>query len=148
MTIKRRRVEATLSTNPTTTQFAKLGLGSKYAKLVAIRARSWASSAKAAAGIDALMKIRITDNNGQVVFLDAADRDYKTAEITLLPAQDDAQPVAGATSPLAVDATGTVFAAATQGPVGIIMESPVQVVIENCATATDFMTVDLIVEGP
>lgn len=141
MTIKRRRVEGLVSANPTTTQFASLGLGAKYVKLVEIRARNWASSAKAGAGTDTAVKIKITDANSDVVYLDAADRDYATAEVTLLPTADDTATGLGIT---AVDATGAAATAGAGGP--IMVQSPVQVVIVNGTTATDFMTVDLFVE--
>lgn len=141
MTIKRRRVEGLVSANPTTTQFASLGLGAKYAKLVAIRARNWASSAKAGAGTDTAVKIKITDANSDVVYLDATDRDYAAAEVTLLPTVDDTTTGLGITP---VDATGAAATAGAGGP--IIVQSPVQVVIVNGTTATDFMTVDLFVE--
>lgn len=145
--IRKRRVEGLILDtdhdlgNTLNSQVVKLGLGAKFAKLLAIRARNWASSAKAAAGGDTAVKIRITDANSDIVYLDAADRDYATAEITLLPTQDDTATGLGVTP---VDATGAVATAGAGGP--IILEGPVLVAIVNGGTATDFMTVDLIVE--
>ncbi len=138
--IRRRRVEGLVSANPTT--LAELGLGSKFATLRAIRARNWASSAKAAAGVDVLTQVEITDKNGDVVYKDAADRDYATAEVTLHPVLDDTATGLGITG---VDATGAARAAGEAS--AIIMEGPVTVKILNGTTATDFMTVDLIVES-
>lgn len=141
MTIKKRRSEGLVTANPTS--FTPVSLGAKYGKILGLRARNWASAAKAGAGNDALIKIKITDNNGDVVYLDAADRDYKTAEVTLNITQDDT--VAGL-DVLAVDATGAAATAGAGAPV--LAESPVTVTIVNGATAvaTDFMTVDLLVE--
>lgn len=121
-------------------QTVKLGLGSKFAELLEIRARNWASAAKAAAGTDVLQRIRITDNNADVKYLDAADRDYATAEVTLAPVLDDTATGLGV---LGVDATGAVRAAGSGGK--IILESPVLVAVVNGGTATDFFTCDLIV---
>lgn len=147
MALKKRRIEGlVLDTdhdlgNTAGSQTVKLGLGAKYAKILSIRARNWASSAKAAAGADTAVKIRITDNNGDIVYLDAADRDYATAEVTLNVSQDDTATGLGVTP---VDATGAAATAGAGAP--IIAEGPVLVAIVNGATATDFMTVDLIVE--
>lgn len=135
----RRRVQGLLTS--TTTTLGTIGLGSKFAKLLQIRARNWASSAKAGAGTDTAVKVKITDNNGDVVYLDASDRDYATAEVTLAPTQDDTATGLGVTP---VDATGAAATAGAGGP--IVMESPVTVVVLNGATTTDYMTVDLIVE--
>jgi hypothetical protein len=140
MTIKKRRVEGLLDDTDADLSPNPVNLGAKYAKLLAIRARSWASAAKAGAGTDNAVKIEITDYNGNIVYLDASDRDYKTAEVVLLPTQDDT--AAGAALP--VDATGATATAGAGGP--IVLESPVRVAILNGGTATDFMTVDLIVE--
>ena len=142
MTIKRRRVEGLIAANPQ--DFTAVGLGAKYARLVGIRARNWASSAKAGAGTDTAVKIRLTDNNGDVVFLDAADRDYATAEVTLqVNGVDDTTTGLGVTG---VDATGAAIGASEGAAGGPIMESPVTVRIVNGTTATDYMTVDLMVE--
>lgn len=127
-----------------------VALGHKYSKVHGIRARNWASLAKrntpagdgSDAGTDAAIKIKLTDNNGDVFYLDASDRDYKTAEITLAIGLDDTASGLGITP---VDSTG---AAATAGA-GIVpvVESPVTVTILNGATATDYMVVELLVEG-
>jgi len=103
---------------------------------------NWASIAKAGAGTDTAVKIKLTDGNSDVVYLDAADRDYATAEVTLNPTQDDTATGLGVTP---VDATGAAATAGAGAP--IVLQSPVLVQVLNGGTATDFMTVDLIVEG-
>lgn len=141
MVIKKRRVEGLLADSDEPLSPNPLNLGAKYAKLLTIRARNWASAAKAGAGTDDAVRIKITDNNSDVVYLDAADRDYKTAEVTTNPTQDDTSTGLGV---VPTDATGAAATAGAGAP--IIMESPVVVSVVNGGTATDFMTVDLIVE--
>lgn len=138
MTIKKRTV-AFLTTDAD--QGSTVGLGAKYGRLLAIRARNWASSAKAGAGTDSAIKIRITDNNGDIVYLDASDRDYKTAQVTLYPSADD---TASGVDTLAVDQTGATATAGAGAPV--IMESPVTVEAVNGGTTTDYFEVELLVE--
>lgn len=139
MAIKKRRVEALTSAAPV--DLGTIGLGAKYGRIVQIRCKNWASSAKGGAGTDTAIKLKITDNNSDVVYLDASDRDYATAEVTLVPSLDDTATGLGLTP---VDATG---AAATAGAgAGIIAESPVTVAVLNGGTTTDFVTVDLLVE--
>lgn len=141
--IRKIRAEGLLAANPQTPlgSGAK-SLGTKYARILSIRARNWASSAKAGAGTDTAVKIRLTDGNNDVVYLDAADRDYATAEVTLNPTQDDTATGLGV---IPVDATGAAATAGAGAP--ILAQSPVTVAVLNGTTATDFMTVDLIVEG-
>ena len=139
MAIKKRRAEALLAADPT--DLGTIGLGGSYGILRSIRARNWASSAKAGAGTDTAVKIRIIDANSDIVYLDASDRDYATAEVTINPTQDDT--VTGL-NVVATDATGTAATAGAGAP--IIMQSPVTVRVVNGTTATDFMTVDLLVE--
>jgi hypothetical protein len=141
MTIKK-RTTAGLLTSATTT-LPTLGLGAKFGRLVAIRARNYASSAKLAAGADVLVKLKITDNNSDVVFLDAADKDYATAELTLYPIVDDTVTGLGIA---AVDATGAAAAAGESAGVGIVLESPVTVQVLNGATVTDYFECQLIVD--
>jgi hypothetical protein len=118
-----------------------VGLGAKYATLRTIRCRNWASSAKAGAGTDTAIKIKITDNNSDIVYLDAADRDYATAEVTINPTLDD---TATGLNVVPTDATGAAATAGAGAP--IIMESPVTVTILNGGTTTDYVQVDLLVE--
>jgi len=141
MTIKKRRVEGLLADTDEPLSPNPLNLGAKYAKLLTIRARNWASAAKAGAGTDQAVKIRITDNNSDIVYLDASDRDYATAEVTINPTLDD---TATGLNVIPTDATGAAATAGAGAP--IVLESPVIVAVVNGGTATDFMTVDLIVE--
>jgi len=114
--------------------------GVPYSVLKAIIARNFASIAKAGAGIDVAQRVSLTDDN-DIVYLDAADRDYATAEVTLYPTMDDTATGLGS---LAVDATG---AAATAGAgADILCKGAVNVDIINGGTATDYFEIDLIFE--
>ena len=114
--------------------------GVPFSILKAIIARNWASIAKGGAGTDAAIRISLTDAN-DVIYLDAADRDYATAEVTLYPTQDDTATGLGT---LAVDATG---AAATAGAgADIVVKGTVNVDIVNGATATDYFEIELVFE--
>jgi len=135
------RGPAAAVTSASTTVLGTITLGASYAKILGIVARNWASSAKAGAGTDALEKIKLTDAASKVVFLDAADRDYKTAEVTLLIAADD---TATGLTPIPVDATGA--AASAGAGISLIAKSPVTVEIQNAGTATDYFECYLLVE--
>jgi hypothetical protein len=139
MAIKKRTVEGLISATPVT--IGTVSLGAKYAKILAIRAQSYASSAKAAPSTDTAFKLKITDANNDVVYLDASDRDYGTAEITLNVTQDDTATGLGVTP---VDATGAAATAGAGAP--IVAEGPVQVIVVNGGTATDYIVVELLVE--
>lgn len=119
----------------------KLGLGAKYGRVFGFRARNFASSAMAGAGTDTAQRVRLTDANGDIFYLDAADRDYATAEVTIQFVLDDTA-VAGIT---ATDATGAVRAAGEASP-GAFVQGPITVEVVNGATATDFFVLDLLVE--
>lgn len=139
MAIKKRTVNFLLAT--ATAAADPVSIGSKYGFLRSIRARNWASSAKAGAGADTAIRLKITDANSDVVYLDAADRDYAGAEVTLSPSQDDTATGLGVTP---VDATGAPATAGAGNP--IFMQGPVTVSVVNAGTATDYLTVDLFVE--
>lgn len=142
MTIKKRTCAGLTTATPVTiSATGGLGLGAKFGKLVAIRARNWASSAKAGAGTDTAIRLKIVDNNSTVVYLDAADRDYATAQVVLNPTQDDTSTGLGVTP---VDATGAAATAGAGAP--IVMESPVVVSVVNGGTVTDYVEVELLVE--
>lgn len=126
-------------TTAATTVLGTISLGAAYGKVLGYRARNWASSAKAAAGTDALSRLKLTDANGLVFYLDAADVDYKTAEINRAISPDDT--ATGITGPLLVDSTGAAVAAgAGTNPV---LRSPITVTILQADTATDYMEVYL-----
>ena|SRR5438128_2477436 len=139
MTIRKRHCEA-LTATPTA-QIGSLGLGVPFGKLLGIRARLWASAAKTSAGADPAVRLKVTDGNSKVIYLDAADRDYATAEVDLNISQDDTATGLGITP---VDATGALATAGAGAPVW--GQGPFVVSVVNAGTATDFMAVDLIVE--
>jgi hypothetical protein len=139
MAILKRTAAGLTTATPVT--IGTVGLGAKYGILREIRCRNWASSAKAGAGTDTAIKVKLTDNNSNVVYLDATDRDYATAAVVLVPSLDDTATGLGVTP---VDATGAAATAGAGAP--IIMESPVSVIIVNGGTATDYVQVDLLVE--
>jgi len=139
MTYKKRTIAGLTTASPAT--LGTVGLGAKYGVIKALRVGSYASSAKAAPGTDTSIRIKITDNNSDIVYLDAADRDYATAEVTLHIAEDD---TATGTDTLAVDKTG---ATATAGAGhDLIVEGPLTVIVVNGGTATDYVEVNILVE--
>lgn len=140
MAFKRRRTEGLTSAAPV--ELPKVGLGAPYGRVFGIVARNWASSAKAAAGVDVLGRIELKDDNGDIFYLDAADRDYATAEVTLAIALDD---TLTGLNVIAVDSTGAA-AAAGEPVANPVVRSPITVTARNFATTTDFLTVDLLVE--
>jgi hypothetical protein len=137
MPILNKTVEVLTATTPLTV--GKIRLGAKYGELLRIYARNFASSAKAAAGTDTAQRIKLTDGNANVVYLDAADRDYATAQVILAPSIDDTATGLGVT---AVDATGAAATAGAGAP--IIMQDPVTVTVVNAGTATDYLQVKLV----
>lgn len=138
-----RKTAAVAAVTASTTQaLPTVALGAPYGRVLGFTARNWASSAKAAAGTDALMEVKIADADGRVLFLDAADRDYKTAAVNIFFQQDE---TATGLSDLKTDATGA--ALSSQGSsVGAIAKSPVTITALNGATATDYFEVFLYVE--
>lgn len=128
-------------TSAATTVLGTISLGAPYGIVKGFVARNWASSAKAAAGTDALEKVKLTDANGVVLYLDAADRDYKTAAVNIAFAQDDTSTGLSVTS---VDATG---AAASAGAGNEwVAASPITVEVQDAGTATDYFELSLLVE--
>lgn len=121
-----------------------VGLGAKYGRVYGFRARNWASSAKAAAGSDNAQKVRLTDANSDIFFLDAIDRNYATAEVTLLIGYDDLNTGLGITP---VTAIGSAWAATEGQSLGPpVVQSPITVEIVNGGTATDYFELSLLVE--
>lgn len=139
MTYKKRHGEGLVSADPK--DIATIGLGALYGQVHGIVARNFASSAMAAAGTDAAVKVRLIDGNSDIFYLDAADRDYATAELTLAIGSDDTATGLNVTP---VDSTG---AASTAGSGHVpVVKSPVTVRIVNGTTATDYFSIDLLVE--
>ena len=131
-------------TTAATTVLGTVSLGAPYGRVLGFIARNWASSAKAAAGIDALEKVKLTDAGGVVVFLDAADRDYKTAAVELLIEYDDVNTGLGI---LPVTGTGAAYVATEGNSIAPpVVQSPISVEVQNAATATDYFEVYLLVE--
>ncbi len=128
-------------TTAATTVLGTVSLGAPYGVVKGFTARNWASSAKAGAGTDALEKVKLTDAAGNVFFLDAADRDYKTAAVVLAIGADLTG--TGLTA-IPVDATGAAVEAA--GGVEVVVQSPITVEVQNAGTATDYFEVSLFVE--
>jgi hypothetical protein len=127
--------------DPTT--LGTINLGTSLVRVLGFQARNWASSAKAGAGTDATERIKLVDANGQIVFLDAADRDYKSQNTFVWFAADDT--VTGLTGTVFADATGAA-AGATGVPVTQLVASPVTVSVTGSNTATDYLEVYLFVQ--
>lgn len=130
-------------TSAATTVLGTINLGAAYGVIKGFQAQNWASSAKAAPGVDAAEKVKLTDAAGIVFYLDAADADYNDAlgRRVILAGQDDTATGLGA---VAVDATG---AAATAGAGGeFVAKSPVTVEVQGAGTATDYFELALYVE--
>jgi hypothetical protein len=141
MAFKKKSLQGLVATDPVT--LGTIALGATYARVHGFIARNYADATMAAAGTDAAIKVKLTDANSDVFFLDAADRDYKTAEVTLaLAGADDTTTGLGVTT---VDATGAA-AAAGEGVGAPIVQSPVTVVLSNGVTATDYFKIALLVE--
>lgn len=142
MAFKKRRIEGL--TTSTTTTLGTVGLGASYGVVHGLIARNYASSAKAAAGSDVLTKIRLTDADGYIFFLDAADRDYATAAVSLSFVRDDT--ITGLTGKSVVDGTGASQVTANVVAPNPIVKSPITVAVLNGATTTDYFSIDLLVE--
>jgi len=149
MAFVRRRVEGLTTATPVT--IGSVGGGPKagpgaYARLLRIIARNFASAAKAAAGADVLSKISVEDAEGKVLFLDAADRDYATAEVRLDVFTDVT--VTGLTGSTPVDRTGAAFTLNADATYLTPVAAKLPFVVKgvNFGTVTDFLSVDLILE--
>jgi hypothetical protein len=149
MAFVRRRVEGLTTATPVTIGTVgggvKAGTGA-YARLWRIIARNFASSLKAAAGADVLGRIEVDDAEGKVLYLDAADRDYATAEVRLDVHTDVT--ATGLTGSTDVDRTGAAFTLNADATfmVPVIAKLPFTVKGINFGTVTDFLSVDLILE--
>jgi hypothetical protein len=144
MAFKRRRIEGLTSAAPK--ELGSVGLGAAYGRVFGMVARNYASSAKAAAGTDTAGRIELKDANGDIFFLDAADRDYATAEVTLAFHMDATVTGLGITP---VDLTGAaITGAAGDNPTAEmpVVKGPITVTARNFGTVTDYLSVDLLVE--
>lgn len=90
-------------------------------------------------GTDTLIKLRLTDADGRIFYLDAADKDYDTAAIyTPLLTTD----VTTGTGPKAYDSVGVLAATAQSGPMPVV-KNPIEVAVVNGGTAGDVITLQL-----
>lgn len=137
----RKTAAAAAVTASATTTVGTISFGAPFGVVKGARVRNWASSAKAGAGTDTAQKLKLTDAAGVIFYLDAADRDYATAQVDLVFAgQDDTATGLGTTS---VDATGAAATAAAKGE--FVAQSPVTVTVLDAGTATDYFEVSLLV---
>ncbi len=74
-------------------------------------------------------------------YLDAADRDYKSAAVNVAFTQDD---TATGLSVTPTDATGAAATAASGAEQ--VVKSPITVEVQNAGTATDYFEIRLYVE--
>lgn len=118
-------------TNPATTGSTTISLGAEHAQILAAKILL--------TGGDTATKVKFTDANGFIFFLDAADRDYKTAAVFLRFAQDDT--VTGI-SPI-VDGTGAAAGALSYPQ--HVARSPVTVDVSNCSASGSY-AVSLVVD--
>ena len=117
-------------------------LGAPYARVLGFQARNWASSAKAGAGTDVLQRVSLTDADGIVFFLDAADKDYAAALKNYFIEMDDTVTGLGVAG---VDATGAAVAAGQQVEF-VLAKSPVTIRVINGGTPTDYFEAALFVD--
>lgn len=126
----RREIDLTVP-NPAATVSGVLNLASPYARITGISAL--------AVGTDVLTKIQVVDADSTTVYLDAADRDYKTARVNLLPTVDVT--TTGLTF-TPVDSTGAAITAAKGGGEGLmVVKSPLTISYINGGTAADTVNI-------
>jgi hypothetical protein len=90
-------------------------------------------------GTDTAVKLRITDADSRIVYLDAADKDYKTAAVISQLATDD---VVTGVAGLSADSTGVLSAVAQINSTSVI-KNPIKVAIVNGGTAGDTIAFSL-----
>jgi len=116
--------------NPAATVVGTLNLRSTWARFLNFKVLS--------VGTDATMRLRLTDGDSRIFYLDAADKDYDTAAIFTPLATDD---VTTGTGPKLYDSVGVLAATAQLGPMPVV-KNPIEVAIVNGGTAGDVITVD------
>jgi hypothetical protein len=155
------RGPAAAVTSAATTVLGTISLGAPYALVLGFVGANWASSAMAAEGTDAAEKVKLTDADGKVIFLDAADRDYG-ATSGPTPSTDGTyifftgDPTTTGLTVRHTDATGAVLDideeatpdvdSQMSGMPGAFAKSPVSVEVQNAGTPTDYFTVYLFVQ--
>lgn len=86
-------------------------------------------------GTDTAVKLKLTDKDSRVFYLDAADKDYKTAATyTPLLTTD----VTTGTGPKGADSVGALSAVAQSGPLPVV-RNPIEVEISNGGTGGDII---------
>ncbi len=90
-------------------------------------------------GTDTAVKLRLTDADSRIFYLDAADADYKTAAITNTLHMSDVETGLSIT---AFDAVGVAIPATQTAPTPVV-RSPIEVAVVNGGTAGDVIDVTL-----
>jgi len=126
-----RRTAVVTIPNPAATQTTTFNLRSTYIRPINFKILS--------VGTDATMRLRMTDADSRIFYLDAADKDYDTAAIYTPLATDD---VTTGTGPKLYDSVGVLAAATQLGPMPVV-KNPIEVAIVNGGTAGDVITLDL-----
>lgn len=126
------RREATLVVpNPAATVTQTMNLRGKYNRLLGFNILS--------TGTDTAMRLRMTDADSRIFYLDAADKDYDTARIYTPTFMDD---VTTGLTTLLYDSTGAVVAATQDGPMPVV-KNPIELAVVNGGTAGDSINVVL-----
>jgi len=126
-----RRSATLVVPNPAATVTQTMNLRSNYCRLLGFNILS--------TGTDTAMKLRMTDADSRIFYLDAADKDYDTARVYTPTFMDD---VTTGQTPKLYDSTGAVVAAAQDGPMPVI-RNPIELAIVNGGTAGDSINVVL-----
>ena len=90
-------------------------------------------------GTETTTKLRLTDADSRVFYLDAADKDYSTAVYTTPLGLDD---VATGLGPVAVDSTGVAVAVAQIAAMPVV-KGPIEIAVVNDSTANEEVEVTL-----
>jgi len=90
-------------------------------------------------GTDTAVRLRLTDADSRIFYLDAADKDYKTAAVYTPMATDN---VVTGLGPVSYDLTGVAAAIAQTGPMPVV-KSPIEVAVVNGGTAGDVIALEL-----
>ena len=124
MGFDRRSVQLTVPATPATVSTV-LNARSKYIRPLSFKILL--------TGTDTAVKLKLTDADGIVFYLDAADKDYKTAAIYTPLTMDDVNTGLGVQ---ATDSVGIEVAAAQDAPMPVV-KSPISVEIQNGGTGLD-----------
>lgn len=133
-----KKVKLVLPRTGTTDVTAHTNLtGFRYFKCANFRAKVASSGATS--------QIQLTDGNGDVFYKDAADKDYQTATVQRVFAQDDTAITGGVT---ASDATGAAvtFVTGVNSAPPAILEGPVTVTWIDADGAAGTLTLELLLE--